>query len=754
MKRISPHICVFIIIALIALTGLNSQFHSKLTELRYSLLPEQATGNVVLVAIDSKSLQETETWPWPRSLHAEIIKKLEIAGASDIAFDIDFSSKSTEEQDAIFLQALKQAKGSIILPSFKQIQKHFNKAPTIVHTEPLPDFKKNSWLANVNLSPSRNGLVEKIPYGYKMNGEFIPSLASLLSGKLNLKTDGFYVDYSIKANTVPVVSYVDVIHNRISKDVFKNKKVIIGATATELGDSFIVPGQGIISGPMLQVLATETLLQNHAMHHASLTVSFAGVLILSLLFLVLSFRTKLANRLYLFIIAAVAIELFALALHKWSHLVVDTSLWHVTLLAYTIITLLSEIDFRTMLVKITSQKLENTEQMLAQVFNDSFTGTIITNEDGIIQIASDSAGEILRLQNIRKLEGLHYNNIFPTDMVTAADRLLTQKKTSDNSIHYSSHTDIHTKNGDNITLEYIVTLSTMKNEAEADKHGHIISFSFQDITARHKAEIAQREATTAAINANKAKTEFLTTMSHELRTPLNSILGFSEIIQNQSLGPDSMDQYAEFASDIQSSGRQLLSVVNNILEVTRMESGSVQLNEEKCDIIDMIEYAIEDTSYQFKNQSLNIVIEANKNIPGLLADPLLCQKTLTEIISNAIKFSKPYDEIVISARETENGRIIISVKDQGEGISKHEIDNIFKPFYQIDSSKDRHFEGTGIGLTTASAYMKLHGGNIKVESQLGEGTTIHLNFPSDRTIENPGSIYNINQSKPNDRKIA
>ncbi|CAN0441999.1 unnamed protein product, partial [Scytosiphon promiscuus] len=212
MKRISPHICVFIIIALIALTGLNSQFHSKLTELRYSLLPEQATGNVVLVAIDSKSLQETETWPWPRSLHAEIIKKLEIAGASDIAFDIDFSSKSTEEQDAIFLQALKQAKGSIILPSFKQIQKHFNKAPTIVHTEPLPDFKKNSWLANVNLSPSRNGLVEKIPYGYKMNGEFIPSLASLLSGKLNLKTDGFYVDYSIKANTVPVVSYVDVIH--------------------------------------------------------------------------------------------------------------------------------------------------------------------------------------------------------------------------------------------------------------------------------------------------------------------------------------------------------------------------------------------------------------------------------------------------------------------------------------------------------------------------------------------------------------
>ncbi len=284
----------------------------------------------------------------------------------------------------------------------------------------------------------------------------------------------------------------------------------------------------------------------------------------------------------------------------------------------------------------------------------------------------------------------------------------------------------------------------------------IITFTFQDITAKQQAELAQKEATIAAINANKAKTEFLTTMSHELRTPLNSILGFSEIIQNQSLGPDQMDKYIDFASDIQNSGRQLLKVVNDILEVTKMESGSIQLHEEKCDLVDIIEDAIEETSYQFKGQSLNITFEHNQQIPGLLADANLCKKTFSAIISNAIKFSPTNEEIKIAVSENSKGEVCISIADKGDGISKNEIENIFKPFYQVDSSKGRHYEGTGLGLTTANAYINLHRGSIKVDSALSKGTVMHIIFPKNRTIENPDTIINLNKQdqNPNQEKAA
>lgn len=754
MKRIAQHIGIFCFLILIAFTGLSEQIQSKITEYHFKLSPHDATGQVVLVGIDAKSLHELSEWPWPRSLHAQLIKKLEQAGVSEIAFDIDFSSTSTQKEDAALTEAIKQSKSTIILPSFLQIQKNYTKDKSTIYTQPNPIFTENSWLASVNIFPGRNGLVDKVPYGHYIEGKYIPSVSSMLSGDYKPNADNFYIDFSIMPNTVPIVSYVDVLKDRVEDFVLQGKKVIIGATATELGDHFYVPSQGLISGPMLQILATETLLQNRQMHKTGIEVTILGVIILALMIFAVSRKIKLADQLYLFAIAALSIEIFSLSAHIYSGLIIDTALWQITLSCYFIITLFHEIDIRRMLTQMTKQELENTQQVFEQVFNDSFTGTIITNEDGHIRAISNSAQRILQ-QKKPISKGMHYSAVLPTDIVTAADRLMMQSQDTDSSIHYSSHTDIPTQEGDTNTIEYIVTLSTLNNLKEDDENKkRIISFSFQDITARHKAEIAQKEATYAAISANKAKTEFLTTMSHELRTPLNSILGFSDIIQNQSLGPNSMEKYAEFASDIQKSGRQLLNVVNNILEVTRMESGAITLSEENCDILDMLEYAIEESSYELKNDSMNIILEHSQNLPGLFADAQLCQKTFGAIISNAIKFSKPYEEIIITANVNPDNEVCISVKDNGEGISKHEIENIFKPFYQIDSDKNRHFEGSGLGLTTANAYVKLHGGIIKVDSSLGKGSTFHIIFPAKRSIENPNSVVNLKTATSTFRQSA
>lgn len=761
MKKLIPLLSVFAFISLMVLSGLSTQLSDKLTELRFKFFPQQATGKVVLVAIDAKSLQEITKWPWPRSIHAKLINKLTKAGATDIAFDIDFSSTTTEREDEALLKALKAAKGSIILPSFKQSQKiyqvnesdwQFGKPKTVIYSNPLAIYREHSWRASVNIFPGRNGLIHDIPFGHTQDGEFIPAISSILAGVYQTEEEKFHLDYSILASTVPTVSYSDVLNNKVRDDFFKDKKVIIGATATELGDHFYVPSQGIIPGPMLQALATETLLQKRKMHHVSMQSTFLVTLIIAGVVFFFSRQINLAEKLYTFAIAMIAIEAFALYLHLYSRLMVSTSLMHLCLLSFLMLILMKEINFKTMLSQQSRIDLANKKKIFEQVFKDSFTSTIITNKDGAVHFTNDKLLNLLSIPQDTNLIGKHFSEILPPEIAGAANRLLEQQS-NDTTIYYSSHTDIQSPQGSIKTIEYIISLSVLEN-IEEKKSDNIISFSLQDITAKHLAEIAQKEATQAAVNANKAKTEFLTTMSHELRTPLNSILGFSEIIQNQSLGPNQMDKYIDFASDIQNSGRQLLKVVNNILEVTKMESGSIQLREEKCDVIEIIEDAIEETSYEFNGQSLNITFEHTKEIPGLFADADICKKAISAIISNAIKFSPTNEEIKITATKTMNGEMCISIADRGDGISRHEIENIFKPFYQIDSAKNRNYEGTGLGLTTANAYINLHRGSIKVDSALSKGTTIQILFPNSRTIDNPDSIINLNQPFQTERKSA
>ncbi len=735
MKRLSFHIAVFLFVGLVAITGLSDVIHNKFSEYRFQTAPQPATGRVVLVAIDHKSLSEINKWPWPRSIHAELINKLTQAGAGEIAFDVDFSAASTSKDDEAMTEALKSAGGSVILPTFRQVQRINAHAGSLVHNLPLPEFQEHSWLAGVNIYPERNGQINKMPYGHMINGKFVPSLAAMLSGVHKPQAESFYVDYSIQAATVPVVSYVDIIKNRINPNQLKDKKIVIGATATELGDRMFTPGQGIVSGPMLQILAAETLMQNRALFKTNALVTIFGLLLIAASILVLSRKIKLAERLYLFLVAPLVLEAAALLALVLAGLIVNTSLWHAAFAGYFGATLLNEVNFRKLITRLTRIQLAETQQMFEQAFNDSFTGTIIADDSGIVQASSKTTQAILKISDNEPLIGRHYNQILPPEIIAAADRMLARENDDQLSSHYSNHVSLPVSSGDTTVLEYIVTKSTLPDaDREELRPRRILSFSFQDITARQRAVVAQQQATEAAIQANKAKTDFLTNMSHELRTPLNAILGFSELIEHQSLGPDKMAEYSEFARDIKCSGQQLLRVVNDIIQLTRVESGAINLSEEQCDIVDMIEYAIEDTSILFRGHNLNLVVEHSEDLPDLTADAGMLHQTLNAIISNAIKFSDDETEIIIKAEKARTGEVTIAIRDLGTGISQSEIENIFKPFYQIDSAKNRQFEGTGLGLTRANAYMKMHGGRIKVASKLGEGTTIYLTFPSDRAV--------------------
>ena len=171
--------------------------------MRFGWFPRQASGNIVLVAIDSPSIEKIGVWPWPRQLHADLIDKLESAGATDIVFDVDFSSPSNPASDQAFVEALQKAGGSVVLPAFKQLVGNGENGKTIYVNRPLPQFGKHAWSAVVNVAVEPDGLVRRYSYGDTLDGTFLPSVGALLAGKYERKKEPLQIDFSIDADSLP-----------------------------------------------------------------------------------------------------------------------------------------------------------------------------------------------------------------------------------------------------------------------------------------------------------------------------------------------------------------------------------------------------------------------------------------------------------------------------------------------------------------------------------------------------------------------
>ena len=279
---------VLCVLAVVLLSGAHQALRNTINDTRFGWVPRQASGDIVLVAIDSFSIEKIGVWPWPRSLHAELIDKLESAGASDIVFDVDFGSPSNPVFDQAFVDALRRAGGSVVLPSFEQSVPDRGNGRTIHVNRPLPEFAKQSWSGAVNVAVEPDGMVHRYSFGETLDGTFLPSLGALLAGQYGSKEQSLLIDFSIRASSVPTISYVDVLRgDPAAMKKLKDKKVIIGATAIELGDRFTVPNSGVIAGALLQALAAELILQGRALHNSSGFVTLGGLCILALFVAVL-----------------------------------------------------------------------------------------------------------------------------------------------------------------------------------------------------------------------------------------------------------------------------------------------------------------------------------------------------------------------------------------------------------------------------------------------------------------------------------
>ena len=232
--------------------------------------------------------------------------------------------------------------------------------------------------------------------------------------------------------------------------------------------------------------------------------------------------------------------------------------------------------------------------------------------------------------------------------------------------------------------------------------------------------------------ANASKTTFLANMSHELRTPLNAILGFSEIIASECLGPIGSMRYKEYAGDIHNSGAHLLSLINDLLDVAKIEAGRMEIEPHMIDTQHAIEGALKLVAMRARERNQTLTITVEPESAALYADERSLKQIVINLVANSVKFTPDGGHIEVITRRNGDGDFELMVQDDGPGIAKDKLDRIFQPFSQIDNRYDRQEGGTGLGLALVRGLTELHNGRAWIESEAGSGTRVFVVIPSNQ----------------------
>lgn len=271
--------------------------------------------------------------------------------------------------------------------------------------------------------------------------------------------------------------------------------------------------------------------------------------------------------------------------------------------------------------------------------------------------------------------------------------------------------------------------------------------SGRDVTAAKTAEAELIKARDAAQAADKAKSAFLTHMSHELRTPLHAILGFSDTIRRELFGPVGRGEYADYAEEIHASGRHLLSMVNDLLDLSKVKDGHWRLREEDVDMAALVDSLARMVSAIADQKGVNIRAARPTELPRLRADGRLLKQAVLNLLSNAIKYSDTGGTVLLTAAIEATGDCVLRVSDQGIGMAADQVPRLLQPFEQGESLLARSQDGTGLGLPLAKSFVEMMGGNLHINSKLGAGTTVEIRFPASRLLTSDAQAVTAREEK-------
>ncbi|WP_176787841.1 ATP-binding protein [Roseospirillum parvum] len=303
---------------------------------------------------------------------------------------------------------------------------------------------------------------------------------------------------------------------------------------------------------------------------------------------------------------------------------------------------------------------------------------------------------------------------------------ITRLKSQGNDLFQSRH---RARDGRILDVEIGISYSPIAE-------GRMFVF-IRDITSRKKAEAEILAAKAEAERANQAKSEFLAAMSHDLRTPLNAIMGFAEMMRLETFGPLGAAKYVEYARHISNSGALLVSLVNDVLDLSKIEAGKYELDEEPLALGALMERTRELQMVMAEESGQCISVEVAPDLPPLLGDRRALLQILNNLLSNALKFNQTGGRVRLVARPDPAGGLLLQVADQGIGMTPEGIEKALRPFEQADSAVPRRHDGTGLGLHLCQRLMTLFGGRLEIDSRPGGGTTVSLWFPPARCLGPP-----------------
>ena len=377
----------------------------------------------------------------------------------------------------------------------------------------------------------------------------------------------------------------------------------------------------------------------------------------------------------------------------------------------------------------THRERDDAISLLTSVFEASEIGIIVT----------DDHGNIVRINNsFVRTYGWSKDDLVNTEFVTlitpdARDDVRDiHKQCLENLSHHSGELKIIRKDG---TVANV--LSTTATLELSQKRRYQVT-TVMDITLRKRMEESLRMAKEQADAANRAKSMFLANMSHELRTPLNAIIGFSEMMINETFGALNNDKYADYLNDIRVSARHLLEIINEVLDMSKIEAGRLDLDEAEVNLTELIDSVTRMMASRAFGKKITLSTNIVEPLSHVQADERLLRQTLINLMTNAIKFSHNETDVKVSAKALQDNSIEIKVTDHGVGIPKDKLKQALEPFGQIsDRAENAQDQGTGLGLPLAKAMVELHDGILQIDSTEGEGTTVMITLPSFRTLHDP-----------------
>jgi diguanylate cyclase (GGDEF)-like protein len=477
-----------------AFTGIDNGIEAR----RFALARAPVASNILVVAIDSNSIAQIGQWPWPRSVHAQIVDRLAAAKASQIALDIDFSSPSPVPGDDELQRALEAAGGATLLAGFKQ-----SDAGQMADTVPLAKFAAHGWVASVSVRADADGIVRSVPYSEMLAGEETPSLAAYFAQASQAGTGDIRVDYAIASSSFPVVSAIDVIEGRVPAGFIAGKDVIVAATAVELRDIFVIPTGEIVPGGILQALAAETARLARSVVKPGPWLPVLGLAALGLLALLMNRRSWRAQ-LRFYTVAFLSLEVSAFVLLWAQQISLPTASWLAAMAGLAIVSTACELDFRKLRIGSIQTRLGATKALLQEVISDSPAGVIVVDDSDRIRVANAAACRILKADQ-RNWTGLLAADVLPpalTELFEAArdplSSALAAPRLGQVSLQLARAT---------MVLEYSLTKSALANDGDGAALASARCLTFHDVTERqHYMErlsyLALHDAKTGSKNRN------------------------------------------------------------------------------------------------------------------------------------------------------------------------------------------------------------------------------------------------------------